>query len=96
MCIRDRVIGFYNQDEISAAKHMLFQIADKLHSAHGSKQHRMVTRKGNNRKAADTEDIVNLLSDLDVIKIGLNYRCSRPQTYVGSLRLFQMPLTSAR
>ena len=65
------VTGFYNHNEICAAKHIIFQTADKLHRSHGGKQHRMVIRKGDNRKSADAEDILNLLSDLDVNKIEL-------------------------
>ena len=72
--------GFYTQEEISSAKALLFQTAEQLQTVNGGKLHRLVTRKGDNKKAADVDDIISLFADLDVNKVEL------PRFMAGDLR----------
>ena len=72
--------GFYTQDEVSLAKALLFQMAEHLQTVNGGKQHRLVNRKGDNKKAADVDDIISLFTDLDINKVDL------PMFTAGDLR----------
>ena len=66
------ISGYYTTEEILEAKTKLFETTEKLR-ANGCEingKHRLVRRKmSDNKRKLDTEDILNLFSDLDAAGI---------------------------
>ena len=55
--------GFYSEAEVLDAKKKVFEVYAKVMP--GDNGHRLITRKGDDKKKADVEDIVSFLSALD-------------------------------
>jgi hypothetical protein len=63
------IFGFYDESEVSIAKQLLFEIANKC--LDDTKMPRLIMRKGVNKGRLDCEDIISLYSLLDKEKVVL-------------------------